>query len=490
MELFGILDKRIDQLFSWDRYFPNTPNLSLYNQIGTKNPIYVDCSWGRLWDVYSGIPHLALVINKCGELLSMGKVRLFEADEKKEILKHSVLDLFASPNPLQSKAEFFTQYVVFKYLYGINFFYKLQGIPGLMDVPDGLWNLPPSAMKIIPTGKMFDQHELKGIIKQYEMRYQGRDVVYETNQILCKSDNLSTNYLEGNSKIKSLVKPLSNIDAALQTSNVLMVDHGAYGILSNQGNKDAAGILPLGDDERKAIEDRLNQKYGNRDMQNRVIVTNASMSFTPMTFSMKDMMLMEEIEQDFGIICGAFGVDRDVFPSIKGATNENKRAGMIATIQDAVMPEADDLMEDFTKEFKLDKQGLKLKMTFDHLPIMRDVKLKEQEGINKQKEGARTGSEAIVNLNAAVSGGEMDRTSAINVLIHEFKYEKPVAESMVTQLIAGANIDSLGKIPLALQQLALARERANTAGDVKLSEALASAMDKLTEQLVATVLSS
>jgi hypothetical protein len=42
----------------------------------------------------------------------------------------------------------------------------------------------------------------------------------------------------------------------------------------------------------------------------------------------------------------------------------------------------------------------------------------------------------------------------------------------------------MGKIPLAIQQLALARERANAAGDTALSAQLGATMDKLIEQLM------
>ncbi len=44
--------------------------------------------------------------------------------------------------------------------------------------------------------------------------------------------------------------------------------------------------------------------------------------------------------------------------------------------------------------------------------------------------------------------------------------------------------DTLGKIPLALQQLALARERANTAGDTQLSERIGKKMDTLLEEIL------
>ena len=47
---------------------------------------------------------------------------------------------------------------------------------------------------------------------------------------------------------------------------------------------------------------------------------------------------------------------------------------------------------------------------------------------------------------------------------------------------------SVGKIPLALQQLALARERADTAGDTELSSLLAQSMEQLTRQMAMSII--
>ena len=78
---------------------------------------------------------------------------------------------------------------------------------------------------------------------------------------------------------------------------------------------------------------------------------------------------------------------------------------------------------------------------------------------------------------------DLDDNQALELLMKN----KQLNESL--QLITGdaggsVEIDSLGKIPLALQQLALARERANTANDMDLSKSLSDAMDKLLFKLI------
>jgi len=58
-----------------------------------------------------------------------------------------------------------------------------------------------------------------------------------------------------------------------------------------------------------------------------------------------------------------------------------------------------------------------------------------------------------------------------------------IADTVMGKTVASTQGDDLGKIPLALQQIALARERAITAGDTALATQLANKMKELTKQI-------
>ena len=90
---------------------------------------------------------------------------------------------------------------------------------------------------------------------------------------------------------------------------------------------------------------------------------------------------LEEIEDDFATIIAAFNLDRDIFPSIKGATYENKAQGEKASYQNAIKPQADDLADLLTHNFKemFNTRNRKLKLCYDHLPIMKEDELKEAQ---------------------------------------------------------------------------------------------------------------
>lgn len=357
--------------------FPGRREINFYQNeflLGTKSPIWIDQQ--NLWLVYSEIPHLNSVINKRAELLSLGKLRLRKIGTETEIFRHDSLTLLRKPNPLQSFSEFITQYSTFKDVYGNAILFKNNKLMGA--IPGALWNLPPATIKIKPTGKIFKQIKLEDIIDGYIMMLAGETTVFKPSEIILKNDNVGSEYLKSQSKIISLVKPLSNIAGALQTANIMIHDHGAYGILSNSAKEDG-GAIPLGTEERARIEGSENEKYGNKPGQRRRIVTNSSVTYQPMSFPIKDMMLFEEIEQDFGMVLDAYGVDRDVFASIKGATFENKLAGLKSTIQNSIQPEADDFCQTMSLEFGLLDDGLELFMTFDHLPAMQEDEVQMEQ---------------------------------------------------------------------------------------------------------------
>jgi hypothetical protein len=307
------------------------------------------------------------------------------------------------------------------------------------------------------------------------MCYGGNEEKLTIDEVIFKNDNLASEYLKSQSKIVSLAKPLSNIEGALQTTNVLTQEHGAYGILSN-ASKDGDGAIPLSPDERKRIEDQVGKKnYGNKHGQSRTIITNASMNFTPMSFPMKDMMLIEQNEENFSIILGAYGLDRDIFPSVKGATNENKEKGLLATIQNTIQSEADDLMQTYNEAFNLEAQGLALSMSYDHLPVIQAYKTSRRSNA----------TDGIIKVNLEVNAGRLDRETAVNILVSQYGYDVMQAEAMITKMVtvAGVGGDTLGKLPLALQQLALARERALAIGDKDLVKQLGDKMDELLKQI-------
>ena len=342
-----------------------------------KLPIYVDLN--NLMIVYLSEPHLRLVIDRKADMFKNAEITIQDKNGK-IIDKHPVLDLIRNPNPMQSQEDFMFMYSVYEDIYAQNFIYKLSAFSN--QLAKILWILPPDAMKIQPTGKIWEQNSMDGIISYYEMFLGDNDaqpVIYKPNEIIHISQGVSSFYITGESKIKSLKYQISNIQGALKTRNCIIQDRGALQMVSPDTGKGGNDPLPLGSEERKKIENQYRKSYGLDDDQMKTIFATQPMKVQQMGYPTKDLLLFEEVEEDFQAICGAYGMARDIFPSTKGATYENMDAALKQTYQNTIQPAADTLMRKLSREFGLDQQGLKLVADYSYLPIMKEDQLREDQ---------------------------------------------------------------------------------------------------------------
>jgi HK97 family phage portal protein len=381
---------------------------SIYDR---KNPILIDTQ--NKLQVYNTIPHFQSVVNQLADMFKNMEVKLYNKKTGEEIESHPVLDLLKKPNPLRSFEEFLYEYYVFKSIFGNAFIYQIKGLPSAL--PSLMWNLLPSDVEVVPTGKLYSQTTIDGIIKSYKVYDQSTYINVAASDMIYKNEGVGGNLITSISKVDALQLPLSNIVGALKSENVLIVERGAEGILSNETNSDG-GAIPLGKEERERIEKEMQRTYGIFDGQKRKIITNSSLKWQPMSFPMKDLMLLECIESDFQSICAAYGADRDLFPSTKGATFENKNNGLKATYQNTIQPQADDFINTLNNALGLFKQGLYLEASYDHVPVLQEDKQMEEQAEKTEAEKNSINVNTIITLNGAVKNGEISREVAISIL--------------------------------------------------------------------------
>lgn len=435
--------------------------------LDSRQPIVVD--FENLFDVYQSCPHLQTVINKKAEMLSNGRLVLKKKDTHEEVENHWSLDLLRRPNPLQNFREFTYEYSLYADIYANNFVYK--NAPFITSKPKTITNLPSGQIQIIPTGKWLDQTELSGIVKAYRMLNVDKVFIkdYTTDEVAYVNSGISKSPLVADSKIISLQFPVSNIIGALKTRNMFIYYGPKMLISAKQSDSDSA--LPMGKTEKERIEKDFNQvDYGINDVQSHTVVSSASLTASKMSYPTKDLMLFEEIEDDFNAICGAYGMDRDIFPSIKGATFENKEKGERATYQNTITTCAKTYADFLSQITGVESEGLYYCLEYDHLAIMKENELDEANE-NKVK---------VDTLAVLFDKGIISPQAFADMMDVEY--------TGTPTNVGGGAIVSVGKIPLALQQLALARERANTANDTELSDLLAQAMEQLTRQMAMSII--
>ena len=438
----GIFTSLFSRLFS-DFSKENPPFYHIYGNymLSGTTPIQVDMT--DLYAVYVGNPVLRAVIDKKAEMFKNMEICLKDKNGK-DVEEHPVLTLLKNPNPLQSQEQFFQQLSIYIDIYTHAFIYKLQ--PAIkfdpLSPPNVLWNLPPGMMEIDRTGKLWQQSTVEGIIKGYKI-HDGSNMTFTPAEIINITSQNGQAYLTGESKLLSLRMAISNIDSALKTRNVIINDRGALGILSSS-SKDSDGAIPLDSKERERIEKAYREKYGIGDDKMKLIITNSDLKWQPMSYPTKDLMLFEEIEDDINLICGAFGVARDCFPSTKGATFENQREAYKQTYQNTIQPEADWIMRILSSQFGLTQQGMKLEAEYDWLPIMKDDELKEGQAEEAEQAAISTQIQYVINLNDAVKQGKIGYDQAINLLVMSEEYTMDEAKLLISQQPSGTQAQNTG----------------------------------------------
>jgi HK97 family phage portal protein len=373
------------------------------DKIGGKGAIYLDTE--TAYQLVNSLPQLKIAVEKLAAMFSNGYLVKEEIKTGKIIEDPELQRLLENPNILQSQNEFLKQYISQLIVYGNQFIYKNQA-SRLTPYPNSITNVSPALIQPILTGKYFDQVELSGIIKEYLYNDSGQTKYFSVEDILWNKISDLDNPLVGVSPIKALKYPVTNTKYAYDYLNVISADKGAIGILSTM-QKDGMGAFPMSQEERTEIENTYRNEYGTAEGQKRIHLTEGTVTWTPMTYPTRDLLLMEQIDTNFKVILDAFGINPNIFIN---STYENLKHGLVMTYQDTVIPYADQFTQSLTKFLKV-KEGYRVVAKFDHISI-----LKEDEGstlLNFEKKSN--------SLNQLVSGGIITTQQANEILFKDLE---------------------------------------------------------------------
>lgn len=336
----------------------------------------IDTSPGELMSVAMDHPHLNTILTTGARIFSMMEIRHVDKDGN-DIENSEVLKLLKKPNPMQTQRQYLSAWYIMNGVYNKTFQYKNKGL-SYKKLPAALQILPSGWMKINATGKIFRQTKLSDIITSYEMLNEVEP--FTVDEVIYMVEGVGNNPLNPISKIQAQQIPLSNIMAALKSRNVILTSRGATGIIASDGGAgDGEGAIPMDEIESKKLRKEYKQKYSLDSDDGHVMFTHTNLKWIPMSFDISQLKLIEGLEDDFAALIASFMHDRDIYPSVKGATFENKQAGMKYTIQNGMQPLADVLMEQLTENI-VDETiygvGSRLIASYDKVPAMQADKLK------------------------------------------------------------------------------------------------------------------
>lgn len=338
--------------FNWD---------GLQNRIwGVKQPVWIDTS--RAYEHYLQIPELRTVINKRASMMAGGVPYLTDLEGNTVESHPWVFDLINNPNPTQSWSDVIFSLSVNDALYSNAFAYAPKRSFGIVNL---IVPLPSNQIRLELSGRRLKQMESEGLIDKYVFYYDDEsEENLSVDEVIYLTTPDGINIVNPNSRMEALKYPLSNIRAAYTKRNVLLENIGAIGILSAKSN-DIGGAIPMTPEEKREI-----QQDWYRRSKDELIITEADVSWQPMSYPTKDLMLFEELSADKMALVDIFGLNSYIFSQEKGATFSNVKEGLKMAYTDTIIPETKQMYDSLSEQLGLVAEGFKLCVDFSHIPAM------------------------------------------------------------------------------------------------------------------------
>jgi phage portal protein BeeE len=378
-------------------YFNSKPQL-----LGFKGAVYLDVD--APYDIYQTIPEVRLAVDKKANMFSNVefKYRNLKTNEITD-MPIELQNLLRNPNLMQSFNSWLFNYSTQLDCYGNQFIYAPK-TARFKSVPDRLMNVSPRYIAPVFTGKYYNQNDINDIIKHYELRDNATTKLIETKDVLwSKMDDLD-NPLIGVSPLKALKYPISNSKLAYDYLNSISGEKGAIGMLSPEG-KDGFGATPLSPNMKLQVEKDLRKNYGVEEEQNKVLMPDMPIKWTPFSYPTKDLLLLEQIDMYFKRILEVLGLNPNLFIN---STYENLAHGIKLTYNDTIIPRADAFCQNLTKFLKV-QEGFEIVPSYEHIAILQD----------NEAENATTFATKVNSVNQLVQGGIITAEQARTILAIE-----------------------------------------------------------------------
>lgn len=380
-----------ESFFGWEsdmsrRFINNFGNYTT-RIFGQKTAVWIDTK--EAFKHYVEIPELRAVINKRASMMASNMPMLVDQDGVK-VENHWFLDLIAQPNPTMSWQDCVFSLSVNDALYSNSFAYAPVRS---FDIVNLFVPLPSDRMIIDTTGTSLKQMDKDGLIRQFRFQYDdGETETFEVDEIVYLTTPDGINIINPSSRLESLKYPLSNIRASYHKRNVLLENIGAIGILSTRKN-DLGGAIPMTPEEKAEI-----QRDWYKRSKDELIITEADVQWSPMSYPTKDLLLFEELTADKLAIVDAYGLNSYIFSQEKGATFSNVRDGIRMAYTDTIIPETQQMYDSISEQLGLEADGLRLLADFSHIPVLQKDEQESASALNTRADALNKIQAAGVEL--------------------------------------------------------------------------------------------
>lgn len=328
-------------------------------------------------DTFQRNPLLFAAVSKRMTYCANAKFKLFDQNDN-ERETDPLLTRLQYPNFHQNQREYIKSYVAQLSLTGLT----------TINTYSGAFPKDPARADLIPiwgvqTDYKGDLRDLviKGEYPKFYYKKDGEKVELDENELILFFDETVTftNPFDAISRGEASSKVVSNSDLRLDVDNTLTGMPGGLGMVSSDGANPAGVPIPINPDDKKAMEDRLQFNYGVGKGKSNWIVTQSFVKIQQIKQALKDFDLKEGNERDVEQAANIFNIPIDLMRG--DSTYENQKQSEIKYIQGDIQTTMDGFCAGHLRHFD-GYEGWTLKATFDHLPIMQELREKKARYLN------------------------------------------------------------------------------------------------------------
>lgn len=344
------------------------------------NSSTIDLPYKTMYDIFRLIPHLQLVILRKASMFSNVRFVIKKTNTEEDEIDYDnpLNDILTNPNKLQSWRQMLFMLCVIRCINGISFLYP--GF-GLVRKPRALQFLKPVDFETydIETDKSKNWlivDEITELIKKYVFHTQeGQTLEYTADQLLTFKDAF-VGYTKNPSKVFTLLEPLKNIYKALVARGILIDRKGGIGALTGN-QKDGGTAVPMKKGEKKKIQERL-ENFGLGKGKDSIIVTDVPMKWQSFVFPTSQLMLFEEIVDDFNTICDEYGMCRELFIGDAAYASTRSQAET-DTYVNTIVPEWEDFFDQLNDGLNTKAENIRIEADFAHIGALQKNKKADLE---------------------------------------------------------------------------------------------------------------
>lgn len=344
------------------------------------------------WSSYHGTnlelsqnhPILTPALLFVAKLFSQAEIWLEDKKTGEKIYNHWLLDLIKRPNYFQTQNDFLEAHNFIQIASGkaVLWIRRTTGMsqpttmyllnPDLIEYPDKF------RTKLSKTGK---NNTIKNQYIIYDRDGENEKIPFRDLLFFYDMPNgLNTeNIFDVRSRIDGLRQTLINTFDSLEAKNVILKTNGKELITADA----KAGSFPLTDEEKKDVEDTLQNSYGSGRNRKRGIVTKSNLKWQSLHIALRDLGLDESTKVDGNLIYTALHIPKDILSlEAKKTTYNNFKESMVSYIQNEMQPTLNSFLA--TMSLLLDDNRYELIGTYEKMPIMQYILIERYDGIQKK----------------------------------------------------------------------------------------------------------